>query len=153
MVVGLRKWLQLAGLRVDNHLTLLFVEEKPYTHDTFKVFFCNLLEVCLRALQMLLALLFQDFNIEAHKAFNSWNIVELQALHVVKQTFHELVQPLVHLRPRLWEVVLDKYCHNKCQLLVAGPAQDHIFRFFHHLEQLLLNVIAQVLWQRAFPLV
>ena len=145
LVVCLAEWLQLLRLLVEHHFALLLVEEEPNAHDAFQVVLAHLLEVGLGTLQLFLALFFQHFEVKAQESLHSRRIIDLKVLHVVVQRVQRLDQPLVHLRPRHREVILDEDGDHKRQLFVAAPREYHIVRVVDHLQQLGLDLISQLI--------
>lgn len=121
-------------------MALLRVEKEPDTHDALEVLLAHLLEVRLGAIELLLALLFQHLEVEREEALHSGSVLELQALHIGVQCFKGLAEPLIHLGPLHWEVILDEDSDHERKLLVAGLGQDDVFRVVDHSEQLSLDL-------------
>ena len=69
------------------------------------------------------------------------------------QGIQRLIEPLVHLRPGHWKVILHKDGDHESQLLVAALRQDHILRVIDHLQQLTLYLNAKLVRQRPFALI
>lgn len=111
------------------------------------------IEVRLGALELLFALFFQHLEIKAKEALQARRVLDLQVLHVRVERVQRLYQPLVHLRPRHWEVILDEYSDNEGQLLITTFRQNHILRVVYHRKQLRLNLSLKLVRKWPLPLI
>ena len=149
-IVGLTKRLQFIARLINHHLLLFFVEKEPNAHDSFQMLLTHPIKVRLGAFQLLFALFFEHLEVKAEEALHARRVFQLQILHVRVQCVQRLDQPLVHLGPSDWEVILDEDGDHEGQLLIAALGQDNILRVVDHLEQLRLNLRLKLV--RQWPL-
>ena len=71
----MRRW-------VHNHILLLLIKEQPDLDDTLEVVFAHFVEVRLGTFQLLLPLLFENFQIKAQESSDTRRVFQLQVLHI-----------------------------------------------------------------------